>query len=135
MKRICSLPYCTCKDGNGRFCNHVYAQLKLVAQFILNRLDNVPQQLTCTYRPCWWTVPQVWKMKEKKDSVMDSNKQTQTGKPQNIVFKDNVPDVLRPKFEHGKMYEAVASDMYRKCSNEKSEKCDVYPSGLVINTN
>ena len=54
---------------------------------------------------------------------------------QNDALKDNVPDVLKRKFEHGKMYEPVALDKYRKCMNQKSEKCDVYPSGLVINTN
>ena len=50
----------------------MYALLKLVAQFVLNRLDNVLQQLPCTSRPCGWTVPQVRKMEVKKDTVMDT---------------------------------------------------------------
>ena len=65
--------YCTCKAGNGEFCNHVYALLKLVAQFVLNRLDDVPQQLPCTSRPCGWTVPQVRKMEVKKNIYCHGN--------------------------------------------------------------
>ena len=303
------------------FATTLYGLLKLVAQFVLNRLDNVPQQLPCTSRPCGWTVPQVWKMEVKKDTVMDTViKKPKLEKPtkgvnctlyearsaeqqkldnnvikemkenldnkniplfrvvrnsvlpdawcetkfgtlplfsplayqcnlvgnnfevymnigdtncpsepnlstcnhnnypdfphrfvpqyyfydisntcqsekdlleglnltneqavaleeatrtqsqnvlwfqqrkcritalqvydvyqwkkgmekhaekfiQNDALKDNVPDVLKRKFEHGKMYEPVALDKYRKCMNQKFEKCDVYPSGLVINTN
>ena len=40
--------YCSCKAGQGGFCNHISAFLKLLAQFALDRLDTDPQQLPCT---------------------------------------------------------------------------------------
>jgi hypothetical protein len=34
--------YCTCKAGQGGFCNHIYAILKLIAQFVLDKLEEIP---------------------------------------------------------------------------------------------
>ena len=64
--------YCTCKAGQGGFCNHVYALLKLTAQFVLDKLDEIPSQLPCTSRPCGWTVPKVRKMDVRKETVMET---------------------------------------------------------------
>ena len=64
--------YCTCKAGRGGFCNHVYALFKLTAQFVLDKLDEVPMQLSCTSRPCGWTVPKVRKMNIQKPTVMET---------------------------------------------------------------
>ena len=64
--------YCTCKAGKGGFCNHIYALFKLLAQFVLDKLNEVPPQLPCTSRPCGWTVPKVRKMGVKKETVMET---------------------------------------------------------------
>ena len=64
--------YCTCKAGRGGFCNLVYALFKLTAQFVLDKLDKVPMQLSCTSRPCGWTVPKVRKMNTQKPTVMET---------------------------------------------------------------
>ena len=64
--------YCTCKAGQGGFCNHAYALFKLVAQFVLDKLNEVPMQLPCTSRPCGWTVRNVRKMNVQKPTVMET---------------------------------------------------------------
>ena len=64
--------YCTCKAGKGGFCNHIYGLLKLIAQFVLDKVSNIPHQLPCTSRPCGWTVPKVRKMNVRKDTVMET---------------------------------------------------------------
>ena len=48
--------YCTCVAGKGGFCNHIYALLKMLAQFVLDDLSEIPGKLPCTSRPCGWTV-------------------------------------------------------------------------------
>lgn len=40
--------YCSCVAGNGGFCNHVYALLKLVAQFALDKMKSIPELMPCT---------------------------------------------------------------------------------------
>jgi len=64
--------YCTCIAGGGGFCNHIYAMLKLIAQFALDKLQEIPEQLPCTSRPCGWTVPQIRKMNIMKPSIMQT---------------------------------------------------------------
>ena len=64
--------YCTCKAGKGGFCNHMYALFKLIAQFVLDKLESIPLQLPCTSRPCGWTVPNVRRMDVAKKTVMET---------------------------------------------------------------
>ena len=64
--------YCSCVAGNGGLCNHVYALLKLFAQFALDKTKSIPELLPCTSRPCGWTVPKIRKMGVPKPTVMET---------------------------------------------------------------
>lgn len=63
---------CSCRAGKGGFCNHSYALMKLIAQFVLDKCEEIPQRLPCTSRPCGWTVPQVRKMNVTKPTAMET---------------------------------------------------------------
>ena len=83
--------YCSCKAGQGGFCNHIYALLKLMAQFVLDKLDNIPLQLPCTSRPCGWTVPNVRRMDVAKQTVMETTiKKPKLGKKVSSGIKCNL---------------------------------------------
>ena len=57
--------YCTCKAGQGGFCNHVYALLKMMAPFVLDKVEEIRPPLPCTSRPWGWTVPPGRQMDER----------------------------------------------------------------------
>lgn len=69
---IVEYAFCSCVAGNGGFCNHIYALLKIVGQFALDKLDTIPELLPCTSRPCGWTVPQMRKTDAIKPTVMET---------------------------------------------------------------
>ena len=50
----------------------MYALFKLIAQFVLDKLESIPLQLPCTSRPCGWTVPNVRRMDVPKKTVMET---------------------------------------------------------------
>ena len=64
--------FCTCVAGKGGQCNHVYALLKQIAQFSLDKVVTIPETLPCTSRPCGWTVPQLRKTDVRKPSVLET---------------------------------------------------------------
>ena len=64
----------------------MYALLKLVAQFALDKMKSIPELMPCTSRPCGWTVPKLRKMGVAKPTVMETtikkarlDKETTTG--------------------------------------------------------
>ena len=110
--------YCTCKAGRGGFCNHVYALFKLTAQFVLDKLDEVPMQLSCTSRPCGWTVPKVRKMNIQKPTVMETViKKPKLGK--NAGVKCNLYEARSPDQQ---MFDAQAVFELQENLKEKNPK-------------
>ena len=51
--------YCTCPAGLSGYCNHVMALLLEVADYSLNQLKSVPEEITCTSRLRQWGIPGV----------------------------------------------------------------------------
>lgn len=48
---------CSCPAGNSGYCNHVMALLFEIANYSLNQLDQVPEEIACTSRLRQWGVP------------------------------------------------------------------------------
>ena len=48
---------CSCPAGLSGYCNHVMALLLEVADYSLNQLSTVPEEIACTSRICQWGVP------------------------------------------------------------------------------
>ena len=91
--------YCSCKAGQGGFCNHIYALLELMAQFVLDKLDNIPLQLPYTSRSCGWSVPNVRRMDVAKETVMETTiKKPKLGKKVSTGIKCNLHEA-RSKVE------------------------------------
>lgn len=62
-----------------------------MAQFVLDKLDNIPLQLPCTSRPCGWTVPNVRRMDVAKETVMETTiKKPKLGKKVSTGIKCNL---------------------------------------------
>ena len=64
--------YCTCRAGKGGWCNHVYALMKVIAKFSVEESKCIPELLSCTSKPCGWTVPQRRQQNVSKSSVMNT---------------------------------------------------------------
>lgn len=50
--------YCQCVAGKPGTCSHVFALLKLIAKWVIEKLKDVPIPAACTSRQCLWSVPQ-----------------------------------------------------------------------------
>ena len=64
--------YCTFRAGKGGWCNHVYALMKVIAKFSVEESKCIPELLSCTIKPCGWTVPQRRQQNVSKSSVMNT---------------------------------------------------------------
>ena len=64
--------YCTCKAGEGGWCNHMYALMKVIAKFSLEELKCIPELLPCILKPCGWKVPRKRSANVSKPSAMDT---------------------------------------------------------------
>ena len=49
---------CQCPAGGAGTCSHSYAVSKVIAKWVIDRATIIPQQRTCTSKPCIWSVPQ-----------------------------------------------------------------------------
>ena len=63
--------YCSCPAGKSGYCNHVMALLLLLADYSLQDLKSVPEEVSCTSQSRVWGVPGVANFKY-KSSVMES---------------------------------------------------------------
>ena len=80
--------YCTCRAGKGGWCNHVYALMKVIAKFSVEESKCIPELLSCTSKPCGWTVPERRQQNVSKSSVMKTTvKET---KPEPKGFAGNL---------------------------------------------
>lgn len=66
---------CSCPAGLSGYCNHIMAFLLEVADYSLNQLPNVPEEISCTSRLRQWGVPGEV---SNKAPVMDTVIQSQT---------------------------------------------------------
>ena len=53
-----SYAYCQCPAGKVGTCSHMFAVMKLVAKWAIDKLTKIPEIKTCTSKPCTWSVPQ-----------------------------------------------------------------------------
>ena len=51
--------HCSCPAGLSGYCNHVMALLLEIADYSLNELKYVPEEIACTSRLCQWGIPGV----------------------------------------------------------------------------
>ena len=66
---------CTCPAGQSGYCNHVMALLLEIADYSLNQLECVPEEISCTSQLRQWGVPGE---SSNKAPVMDTVVQRQT---------------------------------------------------------
>ena len=59
------------KSSSGGWCNHVDGLMKVIAKFSLEESKCIPELLSCTSKPCGWTVPRK-RQNDSKPSVMDT---------------------------------------------------------------
>ena len=103
--------YCTCVAGKGGFCNHIYALLKMLAQFVLDDLSEIPGKLHCTSRPCGCTVPQVRKLNIQKQTIME----TTVKKPKVDKITKGVGCTLyEARASHVRLYDSEATTSLQK---------------------
>ena len=50
--------YCQCTAGKTGTCSHAFALMKLVAKWVLDNKSEVPDEVACTSKLCYWSVPQ-----------------------------------------------------------------------------
>ena len=82
----------------------MYALFKLIAQFVLHKLESIPLQLPFTSRPCGWTVPNVRRMDVAKKTVMETTiKKPKLGK--NVGVECNLYEARSTKEQ---MFDAIA---------------------------
>ena len=70
---------CSCPAGQSGYCNHVMALLLEVADYSLNQLQNVPEEVACTSRSRQWGIPTESSMKAPVMSTVVQKKPTKKG--------------------------------------------------------
>ena len=50
--------YSQCPVGRVGTCSHAFAVMKLVAKWVIDKINNIPEPKACTSKPCAWSVPQ-----------------------------------------------------------------------------
>ena len=50
--------YIQCPTGKVGTCSHMFAVMKLVAKWAIDKLTKIPEIKACNSRPCTWSVPQ-----------------------------------------------------------------------------
>ena len=80
--------YCTFRAGKGGWCNHFYTLMKVIARFSVEESKCIPELLSCTSKPCGWTVPQRRQQNVSKSSVM--NPTVKRTKPESKVITCNL---------------------------------------------
>ena len=57
--------YCQCPTGRVGACSHAFAVMKLVAKWVIDKINKIPEAKACTSKPCAWSIPQCRKRLEK----------------------------------------------------------------------
>ena len=50
--------FCQCTAGRTGTCSHTFALMKLLAKWVLDNLTEIPKEVACTSKLCYWSVPQ-----------------------------------------------------------------------------
>ena len=50
--------YCQCLAGRVGTCSHAFAVMKLVAKWLIDKINKIPEPKACTLKPCSWSIPQ-----------------------------------------------------------------------------
>ena len=48
---------CSCPAGNSAYCNHIMVLLLQLADYLLNQLDSVQEEISCTSKNRQWGIP------------------------------------------------------------------------------
>ena len=62
---------CSCPAGNSSYCNHIMALLFEIANYSLNGLLVVPQEVSCTSKSRQWEIPSA--NQKQQDPIMTSS--------------------------------------------------------------
>ena len=57
--------YCQCPTGRVGACSHAFAVMKLVAKWVIDKINKIPEAKACTSKPCAWSIPQCRERLEK----------------------------------------------------------------------
>ena len=49
---------CQCPAGKVGTCSHVFVVMKLVAKWVIDKINKIPEPKACTSKPCAWSIPQ-----------------------------------------------------------------------------
>ena len=49
--------HCLCKGGSGGHCNHIFALLYQLNDYLCSNIKDIPIDVTCTSRPQSWHIP------------------------------------------------------------------------------
>ena len=50
--------YCQCPAGRVGTCSHAFAVMKLVAKWVIDKINIISEPKACTAKPCAWSIPQ-----------------------------------------------------------------------------
>ena len=50
--------FCQCTAGKTGTCSHTFALMKLLAKWVLDNRTEIPDEVACTSKLCYWSVPQ-----------------------------------------------------------------------------
>ena len=50
--------YCQCPAGEVGTCSHAFAVMKLVAEWVIDKINKIPEPKVCTSKLCAWSIPQ-----------------------------------------------------------------------------
>ena len=53
-----SYGYCQCPTGKVGTCSHIFVVMKLVPNWLIDKLTKIPEIKASTSRICTWSVPQ-----------------------------------------------------------------------------
>ena len=49
---------CQCPAGKVGTCSHAFVVMKLVAKWVIDKINKIPEPKACTSKPCAWSIPQ-----------------------------------------------------------------------------
>ena len=49
--------YCQCPAERVGTCSHIFAVMKLVAKWVIDKINKIPKPKACTSKPCAWSIP------------------------------------------------------------------------------
>ena len=82
--------FCQCEEGSTGTCSHCFAMMKLLARWVLDKKNFIPEEKACTAKQCEWSVSQRTG-KVVKNPIMDTPilRPNPNPNPRNFDFKLN----------------------------------------------